>query len=200
MCQITLHESKKFLAYYRYQNEQQLIFYRKSGIKKEILEQSFKQLDVMMSYYSKVTVILLQLHPDQFTEDNAVMTRFFVKFKKKLEKKYKSKIGYLWVREQNTAEAQHYHLVVLINGHKCNNSYTVNKICGEIWQGPMDTNFSYRVKNRIYCIKQYLNDNRELRAVRMRLSYMAKKETKDFSKYTKSFGRSKLRQKEAKEV
>ena len=193
MCQIIRHQSKKFLAYYRYQNEQQLIFYRKSGIKKEILEQSFKQLDAMTSYYSKVTVILLQLHPDQFTADNDVMTRFLVKFKKRLEKKYKSKIGYMWVREQNTAHAQHYHLAVMINGHKCNRSYAVNKICEEIWQGPMDTNFSYRVKNRIYHIKQYLGDDSELRAVRMRLSYMAKKETKDFTKYTKSFGRSKLR-------
>ena len=200
MCQITLHESKKFLAYFCYQNEQQLIFYRKSGIKKEILEQSFKQLDIMMSYYSKVTIILLQLHPDQFTADNDVMTRFLVFFKKRLEKKYKSKIGFIWVREQNTAEAQHYHLAVMINGHKCNNSYTVNEICKEIWEGPMDTNFSYQVKNRIYCIKQYLNDNSELRAVRMRLSYMAKNETKDFTKYTKSFGSSRLRKKEVKEV
>ena len=193
MCQITLHESKKFLAYYQYQNEQQLIFHKKLGVKKEILEQGFKQLDIFMSYYSKVSVILLQLHPDRFTEDNKVITQFLTKFKKALKKQYKSKIGYLWVREQNVADAQHYHLVVMVNGHKCNSAYTVGKMCDEIWEGPMDTNFSYRVKNRIYCIKKYKKDGRELRAARMRMSYMAKNETKDFDKYTNCFGRSRLK-------
>ena len=192
MCQITLHESKKFLAYYQYQNEQQLIFYKKTGINKNILEQGFKQLDILRSYYSKVSVILLQLHPDRFTEDNAILTRFLVKFRKTLTKKYKSKIGYLWVREQNVAGAQHYHLVVMLNGHKCNNAYAVGQICDEIWQGPMDTNFSYRVKNRIYCIKQYKNNDQELRAARMRMSYMAKNETKDLKKSRKSFRASNL--------
>lgn len=193
MCQITLHESKNFLAYYQYQSEQQLIFYKKSGIKERLLEQSFTQLDILMGYYSKVTVVLLQLHPDHFTEDNEVITQFLVPFKKRIYKKYKSKIGYVWAREKNTAEAQHYHLVVMLNGHKCNNAYCVGKICDDIWQGPMDTNFSYRVRNRIYCIQKCKNDSSELRAVRMRMSYMAKNETKKFDKNTKSFSVSKLK-------
>jgi len=193
MSQITRHQSKKFLAYYRYQNEQQLIFYKETGIKKEILEQGFKQLDILRSYYSKATVVLLQLHPDQFTEDNAILTRFLVQLKKTLTKKYKCKMGYVWVREQNTAKAQHYHLMIMLNGHKCRSAYAVSNICDEIWEGPKDTNFSYGVKNRLYCIKQYKNNDSELRATRMRMSYMAKNETKDFDKNTKTFGVSRLK-------
>ncbi len=192
MCQITLHESKKFLAYYQYQNEQQLIFHKKKGVKKNILERGFEQLDILMTYYSKVSVILLQLHQSYFTADNNVMTKFVIELKKRIKKKYNCEIGYLWVREQNVAYAQHYHLMVMVNGHKCNNAYTVSNMCEDIWQGPTDTNFAYRVKNRIYCIKRYKNDGQELRATRMRMSYMAKNDTKEFAKYTKSFGRSKL--------
>ncbi|CAM2928630.1 YagK/YfjJ domain-containing protein [Moritella viscosa] len=195
MCQISLHQSKKFLAYYQYKNEQQLIFHKRTGIRKEILEQGFKQLDIMMTEYSKVSVILLQLHPDRFTEDNATITQFLVQLKKKLIKKYNSKIGYLWVREQNKAEAQHYHLVIMINGHKCNNAYTVSQLCDEAWEGPTDTNFAFRIRNRLYRIEQYKNNRNELRAARMRMSYMAKNETKHFSKNTNSFGVSRLKSK-----
>ncbi|SQD79597.1 YagK/YfjJ domain-containing protein [Moritella yayanosii] len=188
MCQITKHESKKFLAYYHYNNEQQLIFHKKTGIRTEILEQGFKQLDIMMTEYSKVSVILLQLHPDKFTEDNAIITQFLVRLKKKIKKQYNCKIGYLWVREQSSAEAQHYHMVIMVNGHKCNNAYAIGKMCDEIWEGPTDTNFSYRVKNRLYRIERYKGNDHELRAARMRMSYMAKNETKEFNRNTNSFG------------
>jgi hypothetical protein len=193
MCQITPHQSKTFLAYYRYKNKQQLIFYKKTGIKEEILEKGFKQLDIMMTDYSKVSVILLQLHQDHFTEDNAIITQFLVRLKKKIKKKYNSKIGYLWVREQNRAEGQHYHLAIMVNGHKCNNAYAIGKMCEEVWEGPTDTNFSFRVRNRIYRIEQYKNDGHELRAARMRMSYMAKNDTKHFEKYTNCFGVSRLK-------
>jgi len=195
MCQITEHESKKFLAYYHYNNEQQLIFHKKTGIRAEILEQGFKQLDIMMTEYSKVSVILLQQHPDRFTEDNAIITQFLVRLKKKIKKQYNCKIGYLWVREQNSAEAQHYHMVIMVNGHKCNNAYAIGKMCDEIWEGPTDTNFSYRVKNRLYRIEQYKGNDHELRAARMRMSYMAKNETKTFDRNTNSFGVSRLKTK-----
>lgn len=193
MSPISLHQSKKFLAYYNYNNEPQLIFNWKTGIREEILEKGFKQLDIMMTDYSKVSVILLQLHQDHFTEDNAILTRCLVQLKKKIKKKYNCKIGYLWVREQNNADGQHYHLAIMVNGHKCNNAYAIGKMCEEVWEGPTDTNFAYRVRNRIYRIERYKNDDHELRAARMRMSYMAKNDSKHFEKYTNCFGVSRLK-------
>lgn len=193
MCQISLHPSKPFLAYYLYKNKQQLIFHRKTGIRKEILEQGFKQLDIMMDHYSKVSVILLQLHQDHFTADNVILTQFLVRLKKQIKKKYRCQIGYLWVREQNYADGQHYHLAIMVNGHKCNNAYAIGKMCEEVWEGPTDTNFSYRVRNRIYRIERYKNNDHELRAARMRMSYMAKNDSKHFEKYTNCFGVSRLK-------
>ncbi|WP_299017145.1 inovirus-type Gp2 protein [uncultured Photobacterium sp.] len=192
MSQIILHESKKWLAYYIHYDTPQLIFYRSTGIKKEILQKGFTQLDNLMTYYSKVTVIFLQLHQQQFTEDNQVITKFLVKFQKRLKSEYASRIGYLWVREHNGAPAQHYHLAVMLNGHKCCRSGNVKQIAHDIWQNQSDGNYTYSVKNRIYRIESYKGE-RELNAARMRLSYFAKRDTKDFDKYTNSFGTSQLR-------
>lgn len=102
-------------------------------------------------------------------------------------------MGYVWVRKQNVAKSQHYHLMIMLNGHKCRNAYAVSNICDEIWEDSKDTNFSYGIKNRLYCIKQYKNNDSELRAAKMRMSYMAKNETKDFNKNTKTFGVSRLK-------
>lgn len=195
MCSISLHPTKKHLAYFLYQDEFQLIFYHKGGVIPKILHNSFKLIDIMLSYYSKVTAVLIQLHQAQPTSDNKLMTLMVTKLKNTLKKHYKCEIGCFWVREQNEAESQHYHLIVMLNGHKCQQSKLVDEAAREAWQSIHPDNFCFRVRNRLYRIHRDQYDN-ELNALRMRMSYMAKKEGKtNFASYTNSFRCSRLKPK-----
>ncbi|WIH23367.1 YagK/YfjJ domain-containing protein [Photobacterium damselae] len=159
---------------------------------KKILKQGYKQLDNMLTYYSKVTVVFLQLHQTEFTPDNGVISLFLKQLKRRLEKHYNCTVAYLWVREQGGAPAQHYHLVVMVNGHKCSSSQYILKVATEIWESQKGGNYSFKVKNRIYRIETYKNNN-EYQAARMRMSYLAKMKTKDTSRpYLNSFGVSRV--------
>ncbi|EPR2983069.1 YagK/YfjJ domain-containing protein [Vibrio parahaemolyticus] len=193
MCPIALHPSKKHLAYYLYRDSYQLIFHNKHGVISEILNKAFDQLEVLRSYYSKVTVILLQLHQAFHTKNSEQLTIMLSKLKAKLQKHYGSKVGYFWVREQNQAESQHYHMAIMVNGHKCQHSKLVDLATQTYWENRHPDNFSFRVRNRIYRVRN--DDNgKELRAVRMRMSYMAKQDGKtQFTSHTKTYGYSKLR-------
>ncbi|MEZ8606914.1 inovirus-type Gp2 protein [Vibrio sp. 10N.239.311.G01] len=196
MCPIILHPSKKHLAYYQYLGKYQLIFYRKpDGVFNEILEKAFGQLEAMRSYYSKVTMVLLQLHQAIHTKSNNQLTILLSKLKARLQKHYGGKVGYFWVREQNKAESQHYHIAIMINGHKCQRSKLVDIATQTYWENRHPDNFSFRIRNRIYRINTRKNSN-ELRAARMRLSYMAKRKGKlGFEPHTNTHGCSRLRKK-----
>ncbi|EGR0550174.1 inovirus Gp2 family protein [Vibrio cholerae] len=197
MCHIVLHPSKSFLAFFQYQESYQLIFYKKTGVIKKILLKAFQQIDAMISHYSKVTVVLLQLHQATPSRTSNPLTNMLSKLKAKLKAHYGCKVGYFWVREQNNALSQHYHMAVMVNGHKCQSSKLIDLATQAYWENLNPDNFSFKVRNRIYRIR---NDDggHELRAVRMRLSYMAKKEGKSqFAKNTHIFGSSHIQQKVA---
>lgn len=190
MSQIALHPSNKKLAVFIYKQSEYLIQYDDSGINTKILNQIFKQFDVMVSYYSKVVMVQLQFHLKEPTPDNQVMSIFLNRFIKKLQTKYKSKIGYVWVREQSGAPAQHYHMGVMLSGHVCKSSHHIYNIANEIWSKQNKNGYSFRVENSLYKISRYCD--KELDAARFRLSYFAKNETKDFDKSVKKFGVSRL--------
>lgn len=192
MCQITLHPTKTYLAFFQYKGEQHLIFYKKGGVITKMLNTAFSQLDAMLSYYTKVTVIFLQLHQVQWTHNSDNLTAFLVKLKNKLKPYYGDKLGYIWAREHMCASAQHYHMAIFLNGHKCQSSQRVDNAAKECWTALHPDNFSFRVRNRTYRIRND-DDGRERRAVKMRLSYMVKVQGKR-NKGTNNhrFGASKL--------
>lgn len=184
MCTITLHPSKKFLAFFNHNNEEHLIFYyRETGVIKKILTRTFNLLDLMVRHYSKVSVILLQLHTKENTKNNKLITIFIQKLKQQLKSHYSSKIGYLWIRERHKVETPHYHVAIMLSGHVCQNTFVVDTKTQALWQAIIPNGFSFRIRNRIYRISRNGNQS-ELRAVRLRLSYFAKKHSKEFSNHT----------------
>jgi len=61
----------------------------------------------------------LDLHVEKYTPDNRELSRFIDKIKIRLAKHYKTKrLGYLWVREQERAKRQHYHLALFVDANK----------------------------------------------------------------------------------
>lgn len=190
MAQIILHPSNKDLAFFEYKQRQRLIMYYEGGVNTKILTQIFKQLDIMISYYSRVSVVILQFHLKEQTPDNKVISVFLTALIKKLKVKYRSEIGYVWIREQNGAPAQHYHMAIMLSGHGCESSHHIYMIADDIWKTQNKTGYSYRVDNSLYRINRY--DDNELNAAKYRLSYFAKNKTKDFEKNVKKFGVSRL--------
>lgn len=192
MCQILKHPSKKHLAYFLYQDNPQLIFNSKEGIIPEILTRSFQLVDNMLTTYSKVTAVLVQLHQAQPTEGNQLLTIMLQRLKTTLKKRYRCKVGYFWVREQSDANSQHYHMIVFLSGHKCQQSKLVDIASDNTWKSIHPDNFRFKPRNRIYRIKRD-GGYRELRALRMRMSYMAKKEGKStIAPYVNSYQCSRL--------
>jgi hypothetical protein len=180
MSQIILHPSNDKSAYFEYKQRQFLIIYYKGGVNIKILIQIFKQLDIMTSYYSRVSVVLLQFHLREQTLDNKVISIFLTALIKKLKVRYKSKIGYVWIREQNGAPAQHYHMAIMLIGHVCEISHHIYTIAKEIWKTQNENGYSYRVEKSLYRIVRYCDI--ELNGARYRLSYFAKNKTKVFDK------------------
>jgi hypothetical protein len=177
MALITLNPNRKRYGYFKLKYKLYNIFHGKQGVDIKILKRGFEEVDVMQSYYSKVCIIFLELHLNQFSSDNLVMSDFIKVLKSKLAQKYKSQIGYLWVRERHKAPAQHYHLAIMINGHKCNNGWSTQQIANDIWRTQKTGNTTYFVKRATYNLRR--NDEVEANAARVRLSYFAKNKTKE---------------------
>jgi len=190
MSQIILHPSNDKSAYFEYKQRLSLIMYYEGGVNEKILTQVFKKLDAMVLYYSKVTVVMLQFHLKKYTLDNQVISVFLTSLIKRLKDKYKSEIGYFWVREQNGAPAQHYHMAIMLSGHVCHSSHHIFLIAQEIWELQNEGGYSFRVKNSLYRVSRYCD--KELNAARYRLSYFAKNKTKDVGKNIKKFGSNNL--------
>jgi hypothetical protein len=177
MALILINPNRKRYGYFKFKYKLYNIFHGKQGVDIKILKRGFEEVDVMQSYYSKVCIIFLEFHLKQFSSDNLVMSDFMKALKSKLAQKYKSKISYLWVRERHKAPAQHYHLAIMINGHKCNNGWSTQQIANDIWRNQKTGNTTYFVKRTTYNLLR--NNEVEANAARVRLSYFAKNRTKE---------------------
>ena len=105
----------------------------KSGVYTHILRPLLSQYIYMLEHYSKVFVYRFDLHLAAYTEKNQVMTDFNRHLQKRIQQHYKIKeIAYCWVREQEKAKQQHYHYVLMLDGHRVRQPYTINSWIFEI--------------------------------------------------------------------
>lgn len=97
-----------------------------SGCYVEILEALGRELVAMLSIHNKVLVIRFDIHLYEHTNDNRKITEFLKPLRRWIEREYhNSELGYLWVREHDTAKHQHYHVVVIVDGNKAKSSYKI---------------------------------------------------------------------------
>lgn len=190
MAQILINPEKRGYGYFKFKNSIHNIFYGKGGVDRKILQRAFEQVDHMQSYYSKVRVIFLEFHQSVFSANNKEITRLMTTLKAHIAKKYKSRVGYIWVRERNRAHAQHYHLAVMINGHTCKNGWPIQQFSHQAWQAQNPDNTSYFVKRETYHLVR--DDHTETNAARLRLSYFAKQRTKEHGLKCNNFSASRI--------
>ena len=148
----------------------------KEGRNKKIMVKIFDQLFQMLRRYSKVFAIRFDLRFCLETYNNKMISKFRDRLNRRLSKKYKCDIGYVWVREQTeSAETAHYHYVIFLNGHKTWKSFGFGKIIDSVCDSL--NHFSpYYPKNNGYMIKR--DDSKSMQRVIYRLSYLAKNESK----------------------
>lgn len=94
-----------------------------SGCYVQILEACKGQLDAMLACHSRVFVYRFDLRLKEYTEDNKIMSDFVRALRKMLSREYSIKrVGFLWGREQESADRQHYHVALLLDGNKIRHS------------------------------------------------------------------------------
>jgi hypothetical protein len=86
-----------------------------------ILQRAGENLVGMLSFHSKVYVLQFGFCPYTYAANNLAMSRLMEKFKKRLVAKYKAlRVAGGWVRETGASGVQHYHVVLMLDGHKVN--------------------------------------------------------------------------------
>jgi len=149
---------------------------KRSGCYLAILKPIKQQLDAMLSHYSKVLMVRLDLHVCEYSGDNKKISYLMKKLKKSLNQKYGMKhVGYSWVRELETSDRQHYHLALLLNGHKIRYPQKIIKWIEQFWQNRGEPK-PFTPKNCYTMI--YWGDHESYKKAFFRMSYFAKERGK----------------------
>jgi len=155
------------------------------GIYKEIIARFIDQFDIAFKVHKRLLVHRVDLHLNKFSSDNKVISRFMNRLKQWLKRNYGlEKIGYIWVREQEKSDKQHYHLALLLDGDKIRHPKRLNEQIREMWlplgHVPVTLNPYYNINKH--------NHNETRAEIIERVSYLAKvrgkrirdKQTKDY--------------------
>ncbi len=124
------------------------------------------------------------------------------KFRYRVEMHYKklgyfTHVGYVWVREQNSSTAQHYHAAFFVNEQCCAGAYKLWQLAVDIWDELcgghviMPTNPELTVKR---------GDLNSRHIALLRLSYYAKQETKQAKIFIKNYSASRMKRKKGSEL
>lgn len=141
-----------------------------------ILEAVVEQLDALLSYHSKILVFRQDLRLYDGTDTNDPMSTLIRRYRPWLRRRGHKRLGYIWCREQDTSDAQHYHSAFILNANNTRHpKYHINQI-EHYWEilGNADARTP---KNCYLVIKR--GDNTAYQQAFKRLSYLAKVATKD---------------------
>jgi hypothetical protein len=150
---------------------------QKYGVYKEIVISFIKQLDAAISIHKRVLVLRLDFHMNYYTETNYKFSKFMKNITQWLNRQYGIKnVGYQWVREQERAKKQHYHLALILDGDLIQYPSKINKLFRGKW---LPNGSMYIPKNCFYRINKHnLKEVRE--EVIYRVSYHAKSRGKQY--------------------
>ena len=142
----------------------------------EILTAIERQLTAMLSYHSRILMVRLDFHLSAYSPCSSEMSRFVDKIRKHLKGPYGlTRVGYVWVREQERAISQHYHMALLLDGNKINHPGKLITWIDQHWQARGQPKV-FVPKNCFLLVRR--GDDPALNAAFKRMSYFAKKRGK----------------------
>ncbi|GKT12614.1 MAG: hypothetical protein ISEC1_P1593 [Thiomicrorhabdus sp.] len=164
---------------------------KKSGCYLEMLQSMASQLVLCYEEWKRVFVYRFDLHQAEYTENSEHLSRFIRVLRGWVEREYKSKMGFAWVREQEKSKAQHYHVVVFIDGDNLQYSGKLGEKVKSVWE---DDTCGARTVPTIESPFHKVNSVDKLKEAFYRVSYMAKVRGKGFRPpQSKDFGTSRLK-------
>lgn len=93
----------------------------------EMLSAIEREMTAMLSNHRKVLMFRFDIHIKEYTPDNKVISDCLKEVKKFIKSYYEDceRIGYVWCREQQTVKHQHYHVFMMVNGSKIDNTFKI---------------------------------------------------------------------------
>lgn len=144
----------------------------KQGVFSKIMHRLTEELSASLELWGRVFALRFDLHhKDIYRENNQWVSKFFKNLKRRLEREYgMATIGYLWVREQEKAKAQHYHVVLFLDGNKIRHSSKINTTLSDTWKAVNPSNYVAIPEKPFY----FIDDEETLASAIERISYLAK--------------------------
>lgn len=106
-----------------------------------IAKKMIEQLDICLDKWKRVFAIRLDFHQKHYRGDNKLMSRFICNFRKRMLKEYgNNEFGYQWARELETTKAQHYHMVLFLDGDRFKSDWNIRKLARDVWEKICDGN------------------------------------------------------------
>ena len=162
------------------------------GVYPKIIEKIVEQLDICIAIHKRVFVLRFDLHLKEYSGDNKTISTFMNRLKQWIKRNYKTKdIGFGWVREQERAKIQHYHVALFIDGDVIRYPNKLLRAIRAKW-------FMYGhcpvLEHPYYFIDKY-NLEDERKEVIKRVSYLGKTRGKGYrNPQAKDYSTSRLKQ------
>ncbi|MEI6858656.1 MAG: inovirus-type Gp2 protein [Shewanella sp.] len=183
---INQHNSNLFAykdhAYHVYKPKQK-------SLSKAIVNTIISDYEIMLSHYSRVLVARIDLHPHCYSADNQAIEQFLKQLEAFLTNEYQCKIVYHCAREQNTSDIEHYHLELMLSGHRVKHSSRLLTLVKAMWE--MYANGTVSFVDNPFCIV-HRGNKASLKHPIYRSSYLAKEHTKELNGEARSFLSNKL--------
>ncbi|MGI1946363.1 YagK/YfjJ domain-containing protein [Shewanella glacialipiscicola] len=163
---------------------------KQKSLSKTVVNTIISDYEIMLSHYSRVFVVRIELHPNTYSADNKVIKQFLKQLTTFLSGEYQSKVIYHCAREQDTSELEHYHLELMISAHKTNYPERILSLVKAMWE--MHTSGTVAYVDNPFCIV-YRGNKTSLKQAIYRSSYLAKEHTKELNGKACGFLRNKLK-------
>lgn len=159
---------------------------------KNALNRAFRLCETMLSHYQKVFVVRVDLHPKQYSPSNQKIGLYLQAEKVKLQRRYNCKVAYFCAREQVDSHKEHYHVVLMLSGHKIQHPSKLVSAMSDSWEKYCDGNLA-KVK---HAFSTMIRGNKSsIDPVIYRISYLTKQCSKELNHTARNFINSRLKPK-----
>lgn len=146
----------------------------------EMLTATEREMTAMLSNDRKVLMFRFDIHVKEYTPDNKVISDCLNEVKKFIKMYYEDceRIGYIWCREQQTVKHQHYHVFMMVNGSKIDNTFKIFEEIQNISDRTPLLGEPHIAKNSYIMVNR--DDTEAYNDAFYRASYLAKTRTKGY--------------------
>lgn len=146
---------------------------------RKMMKRIFDTVVEVASLSSRFLAVRYDLHLPAYQADNSIIEQFHRQLFPLLHRQYpKSFVSYLWVREKDSAQAQHYHYVLMMDGNYIRYPSKVTELVQQCWR-QVAGGTVWVPENCFYFVEK--DDIDTYSKLMLRLSYLGKRRTKELT-------------------